>query len=109
MKQYTIYYSDEALDDIKTIYQYIAVERQEPTGAVCVVNRIRAYINDLYFFPSKYPQVQWSPWNELGIRNMLVKKYIVFYQIDETNQKVNILRIFSCKQDIPNIIKQQYQ
>ena len=107
MKEFEIYYTDEAIEDLKAIYQYIATIENEPINALNLVNAIREAINSLNIFPLRYPEVRWSPWKEIGMRNMVIKKHIVFYQVNELESVINIVRIMSCRRDIPANIKEE--
>lgn len=56
--EYSIIYSPEALDDIRGLYFYIAIELQAEQTAVNQVNRIRKSIRKLSLFPEKHRIVE---------------------------------------------------
>ena len=101
---YEINYSNESLDDLFKIYDYIANTRNEQTNALNLINAIRNEIKKLDELPFRHPVVSFSPWKELGIRYLVVKNHIAFYFVNQKNSIVNIVRIFSSRQNIPNII-----
>ena len=101
---YKVIYSDESLGDIIRIYDYISIVRNESVNAIRLIDAIRNSIKNLYEFPFSHPIVSFSPWKEIGMRYLTVKKHIVFYCVNEKQSVVNIIRIFSSKQDIKNII-----
>lgn len=102
MKKYSVCYSHEAYDDLKSIFNYIAIVKQEPVNAQKLINIIIETINSLDTFPNKHPEINRQT---IHSRCLIVKNHVVFYSVDETNGVVNILRILSCKQDIYSYIK----
>ena len=105
MKTYSVNYSNEAVKDLLNIYDYITNDLLEPTNAINIINEIREHIRSLNQMPFRHPLVPWSPWDKIGMRHFSTKKQIVFYLVDEKNSKVVIVRILSCKRDIPRILK----
>ena len=104
--EYRVKYSPEALDDIRGIYSYIAVELQAEQTAVNQVNRIRQTIRKLSLFPEKHTIVEWEPWNSMGMRMLPVNNYVVYYLIEEDNNMVWVVRIFYSGRDVEHIIKE---
>ena len=90
---YSIIYSDEAKDDLRNIFIYIAYHLQSRDNAEGQVNRIREAIRKLHSFPKRNPTVPYEPWASLGMRRLNVDNYAVLYLIDEDNQLVEIVRI----------------
>ena len=45
MKKYTINYSNKAVDDLKAIYNFITLEKQEQLNAIKIINAIKDAIN----------------------------------------------------------------
>lgn len=102
MKEYSVCYSDEAYDDLRNIYNYIALIKREHVSARNLINVIVEATCLLNTFPYKHPEVTYQT---INARCLIVKNQIVFYSVDETNDVVNVLRILSCKQDIYSYIK----
>ena len=92
-RRYSVEYSDEALDDLRGIYEYIAFFRKSPDNARGQVNRIRKAIYGLDKFPNRYPSVHKEPWTSLGLHRMNVDDYAVLYYVDDGKCKVSITRI----------------
>ena len=89
-KKYTVYYSPVAKET-----------------AADQTNRIRQEIRSLNVFPERYQLVAWEPWNQIGIRQIPVDHYIVYYRVDHKAQRVEVVRIFYGGQDIESIIQSQ--
>lgn len=107
MEIYQVIYSPEAKDDLKSIYRYIAFELFSKKGAREQMNRIRKNIRELDLFPEKYVQVQWEPWASMGMRQMPVDNYIVYYLVDKETKLVMIDRIFYNGRDVEHIIQNE--
>lgn len=105
MAEYQVSYSDDALRDLRDIFEYIAFELKEPDTATAQVNRIRDSIRSLDTFPARNQVVEWEPWSGRGMRQMPVDNFIAFYVIDSENSSVFVARIFYCGRDIQSHIK----
>ena len=107
--EYRVKYSPEALDDIRGIYSYIAIELQAEQTAVNQVNRIRQNIRKLSMYPEKHRIVGWEPWNSMGMRMLPVDNYVVYYLIEEDKKTVSIVRVFYSGRDVEHIIKEDLE
>ena len=99
-EEYKIVYSSESLDDMRKIYSYIACVLEEPVAAQKQISRIKKEINSLDFMPMRYSTVEWEPWHSMGMRKVVVDKYVVFYIPNDKNMDVTIIRIFYGGRDI---------
>ena len=104
MDEYQIQYTDEALQDLRDIYDYISVELKSPGIAAAQLRRIRDEIRSLGMFPKRYKAVEWEPWSSRGMRQMPVDRFIVFYVADDGMLAVQVVRVLYGKRDIPNLI-----
>lgn len=93
MSNYYICYSDEAKEDLRNIFMYIAYELGSRDTAERQVNRIRDAIKKLEKFPKRNPSVPYEPWASLGMRRLNVDNYVVFYLVDDSNERIEIVRI----------------
>lgn len=92
MSNYYVSYSDEAKDDLRNIFMHIAYNLGSRDNAEGQVNRIREAIKKLDKFPKRNPSVPYEPWASLGMRRLNVDNYVVLYIVDETNERVEIVR-----------------
>lgn len=104
MANYLIIYSDDALQDLREIFEYIAGQLREPVIAAAQVNRIREQIRNLGQFPARNKKVAWEPWHSIGMRQLPVDNFIAFYTIDDNQSAVKIVRIFYGKRDVQSLI-----
>jgi len=103
--EYRVIYSPEAVNDIRGIYSYIAIELQAEQTAVAQIQRIRQNIRKLSLFPEKHKIVEWEPWNSMGMHMLPVNNYVVYYLVEEDNKTVSVVRIFYSGRDVEHIIK----
>ena len=95
-----IKYSAQALDDLKTVYEYIAFELLVPDTAKNQVNIIMQSINSLDEMPMMYRIYEEKPWRSKGLRVFPVDNYIVLYLPKEELKTVNIVRIIYGGRDV---------
>ncbi|ADB14235.1 type II toxin-antitoxin system RelE/ParE family toxin [Gardnerella swidsinskii] len=101
---YSVIYSPQAFLDLTELYEYIRFTLQVPKTAEKQVNRIKNAIRSLNTMPMRYQLVEWEPWHSMGIRRVSVDNYTVFYQVDENQMTVTVIRIFYSGRNIENIV-----
>ena len=106
-ESYSVIYSQPAKDDLMEIYTYIAFNLQMPDIAEGQVNRIRQAVRSLNFMPSRYVNVEWEPWKSMGMHQVPVDNFVVYYLVNDEEHTVSIIRIFYSGQDVEGIIKQE--
>lgn len=106
-ESYSVIYSQPAKDDLMEIYTYIAFNLQMPDIAEGQVNRIRQAVRSLNFMPSRYVNVEWEPWKSMGMHQVPVDNFVVYYLVNDEEHTVGIIRIFYSGQDVEGIIKQE--
>ena len=95
-----INYSNQALDDLKSIYEYIAYQLFAPDTAKNQVGRITKSIKALGNMPKMYKIYQVEPWKSKKLRIFSVDNYIVLYLPKEDFNTVNVVRIIYGGRDI---------
>ncbi len=68
--KWSIRYSEEARQDIRSIYEYIAFELLAPDIAAAQYRRIINSIRKLDDMPLRFPLYKDDPWNSLGITHL---------------------------------------
>ena len=84
---YEINITRRALADMEAIYEYIAYDLMAPANALAQYDRIAEAILKLEEFPERFRLVQFEKGRSIGLRQMIVDHYSVFYLIKE-NQVV---------------------
>jgi toxin ParE1/3/4 len=101
---YKVQLSDEAKQDLRGIYEYIAFTLLEPVIALNLRNRIVSKLKSLDEMPERYPIYQEEPWKSRGLRRINIENYSGFYLVKE--KSVQVIRILYSGRDIANILKQ---
>lgn len=91
MKQYKVQITDKALADMEEIYNYIAIQLQAPENAIGQYNRIAKAIEALNMFPKKVRLMESEKERAMGLRQLVVDNYSVFFVI--RNERVIVMRI----------------
>ena len=81
MKQYRVLVTDEALNDMESIYEYIAEELLAPNTAMGQYNRIADAIETLDQMPERIKLMESEPEKTRGLRKLIVDNYAVFFII----------------------------
>ena len=105
-KKYSICYSDEAMDDLRSIFIHIAYDLQSRDNAEGQINRIRTAIKGLNKFPKANPLMPYEPWKSIGMHRLDVDNYAVLYLVDDDHMRVEIVRIPYGAMDINRILEE---
>jgi toxin ParE1/3/4 len=97
---YKILYTEDALQDLEGIFQYISQTLLEPSIAEKQTNRIMDAVDSLESMPLRFRLYEHEPWRSKGLRVLPVDNYLVFYLPDETDNTVVIIRIMYGGRDI---------
>lgn len=91
--KYRIEITEPARQDLMELYLYIAEILKEPASAQRIYFSIRDAVLSLDEMPERYAVID-EPWlADLGIRKMPVENYLVFYQAEQENALVTVLRV----------------
>ena len=81
MTHYKIHITDEALNDMESIYEYIAEELLAPDTAMGQYDRIADAIETLDQMPERIKLMESEPERTRGLRRLNVDNYAVFFLI----------------------------
>lgn len=98
MKQYVVRITDRALADMEEIYNYIAIQLQAPENAMGQYNRIAEAIEGLNVFPERVKLLESEPERIMGLRQLVIDNYSVFYVIEDID--VIVTRVLYTAMDI---------
>ncbi len=102
--KYAITYSERALNDLKSIHSYIAVELLAPETARNLIDKIVKQIGTLCVMPNRNPLYDEEPWRKRGLRKLIIDNFVVFYIPIEKYLRVLIVSIMYGKRDITHIL-----
>ena len=94
-----IVYTAQARQDLRDIYEYIALELLAPETATGQTQRIMKRIRSLGEMPMRHQLYGEEPWHSRGIRFLPVDNYLIFYLPEESRNTVNIIRIMYSGRD----------
>ncbi len=101
---YSIEFSEIAINDLNDIFEYIAINLQSPQSAIKILSSIEAAISSLQIMPERYHMYDTKKWKERNLRVMPVDNYLVFYIPTHKDLKVTIIRILYSKRNIETIV-----
>ena len=93
MAKYRVDISEPAENDLKDIIRYIASQLSAPESALNMMELLEEAMLSLSDMPQRCPLVSDERLSQMGYRKLIVKKYIVFFSIDEKNKVVDVERI----------------
>lgn len=100
---YSVRILPAAVEDLQSIYDYIAYKLQSVINAENQLKRLQDEISKLDFMPESFRVYQKEPWKSRGLRFFSVDNYIVFYIVDNDRNEVHVLRILYGKMDFSKI------
>lgn len=98
MEQYIVQITDRALADMEEIYNYIAIQLQAPENAMGQYNRIAETVESLHIFPKRVKLMESEPERKMGLRQLAVDNYSIFYIIED--MRVIVTRVLYSAMDI---------
>lgn len=104
--KYEIIYSDRALNDLRNIHRYIAVELLAPEAAKNLSNKIMTEIEALDEMPDRNPLYEKEPWRSRGLRKLIVDNFIAFYLPMGIHKQVLIVTIMYGKRNVSKILNE---
>lgn len=90
---WTVEYTNQAREDIKAIYEYIAFELLVTDIATAQIQRIFKMVRELDEMPMRFKLYEDEPWRSQGLRVVPVDNYLIFYLPKEETATVSIVRI----------------
>ncbi len=97
---YEVEVSEQADNDLRGIFEYIAFELQSPENASGQLERLEEQILSLDTMPERYRKYEKEPWKSRGLHVLPVDNYVVLYISDSDKRVVTILRIMYAGRDI---------
>lgn len=84
---YKVRITDECIEEIEQIYDYIANELKANNSAVKLIKEVRTKILGLSKTPKLYPKINKRNRAKKIYRRIIIQNYIVLYTVDD-NQKL---------------------
>lgn len=103
MNHYRVLVTDEALNDMESIYEYIAEELLVPDTALGQYNRIADAIETLDQMPERIKVMESEPERSRELRKLIVDNYAVFFFIEDDS--VVVTNVLYGASDIENRLR----
>ena len=97
--------SEQADNDLRGIFEYIAFELLAPENAAGQLDRLEEAISNLDHMPEKYRLYEREPWRSRGLRVFPVDNYLVFYIPDTETKIVTVIRVMYGGRDVDKELK----
>lgn len=93
MKKYEVIIADQADQDLRGIYEYIAYKLLSPENAEGQLNRLEIAIEKLSVFPKGHRIYEEEPWCNRNLRVLPVDNYVVFHIPNNDELTVTVIRV----------------
>ena len=103
-KKYKILFSPSFAEKVEDIYLYISKKLKEKKIAKDTIISIKNRILMLERFPYAYPKINIRNKLKSTYRKMIVKNYVIVYNVDEKEKQVKIVDIYYQKENYLNKI-----
>ena len=97
--------SEQADNDLRNIYEYIAFELQSPENADGQLNRLEKVILSLEEMPERFKRYDKEPWHSQGLCIFPIDHYLVVYIPDLKLQQVTIIRVLYDRRNLDDELK----
>ena len=105
MEIYAVEMTRQAEEQLWEIVQYISVALRSPQAGMNTLDALEEEINSLSAMPSRYPIIGDDPASDRGIRKTRARNFNIYYQVDDTKKRVNILAVCYARRDQKRIIE----
>ena len=98
--KYDVTFTEQAENDLRGIFEYIAFDLLSPENAAGQLDRIEEKILSLGEYPKKFRQYEREPWKSRNTRVVPVDNYVIFYIPDKTKKLVTVIRVMYSGRDV---------
>lgn len=98
-EEYNVIITPEAQSDMLGIVLYIARDLGVPQAAKSLEQAFRLRISSLSSMPKRIKTVEEQPWKDRGVRRTLVRKYYIYYVVDDETRTVHVIAVIFAGRD----------
>ncbi len=98
-KRYGVKITRQALEQLEEIKDYIAGELCAPDAARRLLLLLKREMTKLSFMPESVPLTEEELWRSARIHKKPVKNFLVYFWIDETAMKVQVIAVVYAGRD----------
>jgi addiction module RelE/StbE family toxin len=103
-KKYRITIEKYAQKDIESIYNYICDNLVNKEAAIKLLNKINEKFDSIALFPKSASLLNNDYVTNKNIRKLLIDNYIAFYEVDDINKEIKIIRIIYGMQNYIDVL-----
>ena len=104
--RYRVLYTSHAIDDLRHIHEYVAVELRSSEAASKLLTKIRDAARSLERMPMRHPVARQPSLAAKGIRQMTVGSHVLLYHVDEGKGELTIVRVAYGSRDLGQIARE---
>lgn len=105
MKEYSVKYTEQVLNQVDEIVTYILDELQAVYAANSLLESLERNMQSLDSMPERFPLVDYEPWRSEGIRKMVIAGYLVYYWVNDGDKTVWIITVVSQLRNQENVLQ----
>ena len=102
---YKLYFTDVAKQDLREIGFYILQKSKDKDLTKRFINELRKQCNRILDIPTIGSIPKDYVIKSAGYRFIAYKGYLIFYKVDEINNKIYVVSIFNEKNDYMRVMK----
>lgn len=99
MNEYEVRVTRLALGQMKEIVHYISNDLMAPDAADNLLDKMKAEITKLSSFPKNHALIDEEPWRTEGVRKIVVKNFLIYYWVDDENNRVQVTAVIYSRRD----------
>ena len=99
MNEYEVRVTRQALEQMKEIVHYISNDLMAPDAADNLLDKMKAEITKLSSFTKKHALIDEEPWRTEGVRKIVVKNFLIYYWVDDENNRVQVTAVIYSRRD----------
>jgi addiction module RelE/StbE family toxin len=100
MNEYEVRVTRLALEQMKEIVHYISNDLMAPDAADNLLDKMKAEITKLSSFPKNHALIiDEEPWRTEGVREIVVKNFLIYYWVDDENNRVQVTAVIYSRRD----------
>jgi plasmid stabilization system protein ParE len=103
---YSLNFTEIVQEDIDASYKYIAEKLGAPGAAENLIEEIIEKLNYIKETPYSRALVQDHYLASLGIRSIKVKNYVLYFNVNENEKSINVIRFFYNKRNWIKLLKE---
>lgn len=96
---YEVRITEQAQNQMKEIVDYISYELFAPEAADRLLDKMEKCIINLSEYPERHQLLEEEPWRTEGVRKIVVNNFLVYYWINSSEKRVQVIAVIYSKRD----------